>query len=911
MVKRIVVGLFGVILGLIVLGGAAGFLLRDSFAQALGEKIEQETALKVSVGSIDLSLLRSFPLAEARLFEVSVADRLGARLVSLEHVSLAFDLVSLAGSLENQEIKRLSLHRPVIHLVEREDGGTNWDPVLLRNETADDKPSAGALKLERFSIADGTVDYRGQASVLLAKGVDLAAQATLSSLKQVFSVALKVSDVSAGTGTVTYLRNAALGFESDFDFDAQSRTLSVSRGEAKLNDLVMGVVGTLDLAGDVPVVDLEVNTPRNEIKQLLSLAPGTTAQNLVGLRSSGALSLSGKVKGRLLPGQLPRFNLQFLVEDGAFKFSSLPLGVDLFALDASVACPGGDPDSTVADLKSFDFKVGDSRINGRMHLAKVLSDPAIELTLQGDLDLEKLAQAYPLPDYQRVAGRLKTDLTFSARRSHLRAQQYQKVKAFGQLTAQDVHLEPKNGRTVRVALLESAFEPKGVKVRKLEGTVGKSDFSLSGAILDPLGFALSDKVLRGQFALAAKHLDLREFIAEPEKGGAPADDATSSEPVRIPKNVNLRMNATANEIVMEQVTLTGVKASFSVRDQKLEVKKANGHALGGEVGFEGVFDTSPERPTFDFAYDVKKISFKKAFASLRTAKAYAPIAEYIQGDFNSTMAVKGELGEDMLPSLATLSATGVMETLESVIENFKPVNALAATLRGVVPKKLDISNRRTDFWIEEGKVHLKEFPLQAGRHRFQFGGSHGLDRSMNYFLRGKLPTSVLPGKLVGAQAKALGIDLDRAGALDVEATLGGDLQNPKVGLKVLGAGGVAAAVKQAAAQKVQVAAAEARRRAQAEADKILRQAEAMAGNIRAKAKEAASRVRSEGSRAAAAILKKAGQNPIKKIAAKKAAAAVRNESNKKAHALEMEANKRSQKVVSDAQKESKKMLQRR
>ena len=118
-----------------------------------------------------------------------------------------------------------------------------------------------------------------------------------------------------------------------------------------------------------------------------------------------------------------------------------------------------------------------------------------------------------------------------------------------------------------------------------------------------------------------------------------------------------------------------------MEDQQLKLDDCSAKTLGGNVTMNGAYNTqNPEKPNFDFKYNVSSFDFAETFEKLNSFATLAPIGKFINGSFNTSLDLKGDLGSDMMPDLSTLSASGFLQTIEGVVTDLKPLEEVAKKL---------------------------------------------------------------------------------------------------------------------------------------------------------------------------------------------------------------------------------------
>jgi F0F1-type ATP synthase membrane subunit b/b' len=210
---------------------------------------------------------------------------------------------------------------------------------------------------------------------------------------------------------------------------------------------------------------------------------------------------------------------------------------------------------------------------------------------------------------------------------------------------------------------------------------------------------------------------------------------------------------------------------------------------------------------------------------------------------------------------------------------------------------------RTAFQIRDGRLHVNPFAVNLGPTTMSVTGSNGLDQSLQYALRLRVPRSELGQAanqaLAGlvSRAGAAGIDLQAASEIDLGIQLGGTVTNPSVKVDAASAvssvkEGVTQAVREGVTQKLS-----------AEATRLVQEGEQRAAAIRKEAQTLAESVKREGYQQADALTARAS-NPILQAAAKPAADKLRKEADEKAAGIVREADKRADGVVAEARRKA-------
>lgn len=442
------------------------------------------------------------------------------------------------------------------------------------------------------------------------------------------------------------------------------------------------------------------------------------------------------------------------------------------------------------------------------------------------------------------------------------------------------------------------FTPQKLTVQNFGMDIGNSDIAGSGYLNNVFPYVFENKTLEGQLDLKSKFFDLNQFMTEEETTttatSAPPANTEELEPILVPDNLKVAINADFDKIRYTNMDLDNVSGKMMVANEAVEITQMKANSLGGEMNVTGGYDTkNHDKPKFDFNYDLQKLNFQESFKTLNTLAAIAPIGNYIQGNFNSKLKMSSELGKDFMPDLNTLLADGFLSTFDAKLKSFPPVEALANKLNIKELKNLDIKGTKNWFVVKDGAVSLQPFDYKVDDIDMKIGGSHKLTGGMDYNIDAKIPRELIGSNSVGAaankgldllagQASKLGVKLDAGEFVNVRINMTGSMTDPKINLKLLGTSGEGGSVKDAVVDSVKdkvqeefdakKAEAQARldkerklaeEKARKEADKLKAKAKAEADK---KAKELADKAKREAEKKAADEAAKLLDEKLKKEA---------------------------------------------
>ena len=504
---------------------------------------------------------------------------------------------------------------------------------------------------------------------------------------------------------------------------------------------------------------------------------------------------------------------------------------------------------------------------------------------------------------------------------------------------------------LRDSKLVGQVTPNKAIISVLQTKIGESDFKMDGKFTNIFNYVFENETLKGDINLVSDYINANEFMLEESE--VPAEEIVV---FPVPEKMDLNINADIGEVLYTNIPLRDIKGEIKVADEVAMIKDGSAKTLGGNVIMNGTYNTQNiEEPKFDMDYKVNSLNYKDAFDKLNTFQALAPIGKFIEGTFNTNFKMSGNLGKDMLPVLSSLSANGILETINGNLKGFKPLEGFADKLNLDFLKSINLKNTKNWFELNDGEVKIKDFDYKTNGIDMVIGGTHGLDSEMAYHIKAKVPRKLLQQNAVGqaadkglnflqGQASKLGINIDQGEFININALISGTMTKPNIKLDLLGTDGKTPSVsdivdniKEEAIDKVSKviedktgvdvknikeevkevkedlsAKADAEiavlmKKTKTNIDKITSEAEKSANQTKLEAKKLSDKTKVEGYKQADELIKKAGGNIFKKKAAEIAAKKLKKTTDDKAGQIIKKGDDTAKGIMDSAKKQTDKL----
>lgn len=339
------------------------------------------------------------------------------------------------------------------------------------------------------------------------------------------------------------------------------------------------------------------------------------------------------------------------------------------------------------------------------------------------------------------------------------------------------------------------YNEQSLSVDPLQFSIDESDIKINGELSGLVAYFSQGGMLQGSGSIHSDMLNLDALF-----GGTNGETSEESAPYPLPPDVVMDLNLTADQVIYDGIDLRKLKGHLVLSDRVLIMERASAQALGGTLGFAGRYETQPqESPAFDMKFDATDLDFQETFAEIPFLKKIAPIGAFLQGELKSNLVLEGNLLQDRLyPELMNLSGSGLLETVNSAISKYVPLEKVSELLGIKELREIKKIKSKNWFSLDKGRLDVEPFDvfLNDLDVTLNISGSQFLDGNMDYLVLAKVPRELLRKNqvtgeidrgygLVLKRAKELGLNLEDSDYVTLQITLAGVYNNPTAQLKVV------------------------------------------------------------------------------------------------------------------------------
>ncbi|MBP7037796.1 MAG: AsmA family protein [Bacteroidales bacterium] len=921
--------LLGIVLLILVLLFTVPVIFKGKIKEKVVSVINESVNARVSFGDYKLGFFKNFPNLTFSMNDFSVAgtgDFESDTLATAKSINLVFNLSSLFGK-EGYEVRSILIDAAKIKTLVLEDGSANWDIMKESDETESEGDSDSDIKilLREVKMLNSSFSYIDRESDMAAWLDDLSGSLSgdLTGSKSDLVINLNSDDFTFEMDDMKYISRVKANAIVNVLADLDSMIFRLRDNTVSLNDLQLKLAGTVIMPEDDIETDLTFMAEETSFKSLISLIPAFYMKDFQDLRADGSFNLSGSAKGvySSADSTMPDISLNLSVKDGLISYPALPEQIRRINVESAIFVDGKDMDKTRVDVTGFHFELAGNPFDMRFYLRTPISDPDIDGSARGKIDLGALSKAVPM-DSLELSGLIDIAVDLSGRMSMLEKSQYDRFQASGNIGLKDMTVLMTGYPGISIREADMAITPAFAELKKAELNIGSgSDFSLGGRLQNYIPYMLKDETISGNLSLYSRQIDMTE-IMEGMSSDTEDEDTTSLAVIKVPENIDFDFRAKVDKFSYNKINAENVSGHIVVKDGILSFRDTGMDLLGGKVAFNAAYDTRDTlNPFVNASLSVNNLAVKDAFETFNTIRMLAPTAKGVDGKFAFSLNFSSLLQKDFMPRIASITGDGKMQSSELTLVESAVFNTMKEVLKLGQGYTNTFKDLNLSFRIREGRIFVNPFNTRVGNIKMNVSGDQGLDQTVNYVIRTEIPradlgnaaNSLIDG--LSAQASVFGLTVKPSDVIKVNVNVTGTFLKPLV-KPFFGESApesLSAGIRETAGESVKEKVEEARDKVKSEAeiqgDRLVQEAEETGQKLRDEAASAAEKIRQEARAQADRLIREAeSKGPVAKLAAQKAADSVVKEADRRADQLIREADEKAIKLVDEAKSKREELI---
>lgn len=777
-----------VLLVLIIALVSIPFLFKDKIKQMVITSINQNLDATVAFEDIDLSLLKSFPKANVTIDKLSIINKApfaGDTLLYSGEVNLKMSVKELfKGEGEAMNIESFYSKDAKANILFDKNGLGNFDIALKdakkEDENKDSKPFA--LNIQNYEFENLKFKYFDEKSKMKLVIDSLNHTGTGNFAASKLDLDTKTTArVSFDMDSTNYMKNVLLDLDAVLGIDLEQSKYTFKKNKALINQLPLEFDGFIQMVENGQNYDLSFKTPTSSFKNFLGVIPAQYAGNLNTVQTTGDFTVVGFAKGMLTETTIPKFNVNISSKNASFKYPDLPKSVTNIMIDTKIINESGLMKDTYVNLDQLSFRIDQDVFDVKANVKNITENPLVDAALKGTINLANVSKAYPVKLSTPLSGILKADVVTKFDMASIDKNQYEKIQNSGNVSITGFRYTDEEKKVYTINQAVAQFNTTTINLKQLDVTTGKTDLQLNGVLENFYGFLFKDQEIQGNFNLKSNQIVVNDFMSKTtEKVN---NKTTTEEAVKVPKFLNIKLNASANTVVYDNLNLKNVSGILLVKNETVTLQNVKTNIFNGLITANGSVSTKGKIPTFAMQLGLNGVDIQQSFTQLDMLKNIAPIAGIINGKINSKINLNGNLdAKEMTPDLKSMTGDLFGQLLSTTVnaKNSDLLTSLSNNIKFIDLSKINFNDLKANLTFKDGKVNVKPMELKYQDIKVSLGGSHGFDQSMNYDVKFNVPAKYLGTEVSSLLSKLSPAEAGKLENIPINALVTGSFSKPKI-----------------------------------------------------------------------------------------------------------------------------------
>lgn len=765
-------------------------IYHDKVAEVIKDQLEEslDTELIFDTQKVGLSLISHFPDMMISLEDfglIGTQDFSEDTLFYADEIDLDVDLLSIIRG-EAISVNAVNIISPIVNIKVLEDGKANYD---ITKESDSNAPSAKTnfeVNVQEWNITSGRFSYTDNSLPfsLSLKGLDH--QGSGDFTQDIFDIntSSEIQSVTVIYSGIPYILKKHALAEVALEMNLPEKKYTFKENLLTLNQLELGFDGYLQLLEESMKMDISFHGEELSVTGLLSMVPGVYDHALDDIDAQGKASVSGYVKGAYDDRVLPDIKANLSLENGKISHSDYPIPIENLNFISALSYPSSGEKNASLTVSKFNMLVEGEQFESRLKISD-FDNYRWDFMANGKLDLEKITALIPIEETE-LSGVLEAHVNSNGRFSDVESKNYKALNAAGTIDLTNFsYADNTSGTIIKINKAITSIDPEVLEIEKIDGSLGKSDFSINGKFTNFLAYIMDEKeVLKGNATLNSSVLDLNEWMSE-ETEGSTAQDTSVMEAVVIPGNLDLSFSSSIGKIYYDNLVIDQLKGRIDIRDGAMFLDHTNFSMLDGDFELKGKYATHNDK-TSNYQFDIKvnELSIPAAFETFETMQRLVPIAKNLTGNFSTDFQLSGGLTPTLEPIYEEISGVGLLEVLKAKMKKNAMLTGLSSltNLNKGQDNEVSLQDMIMETEIKDGRIHFQPFDAMIGGKEYNISGSNGLAGDIDYKVKTVVPNNEAKAALSNALASITGSNSLSTSNFLVGLKVTGTVDKPKIGI---------------------------------------------------------------------------------------------------------------------------------
>lgn len=712
------------------------FLKEDKIKAVLVTEINKHLKTEVSVGELDLSIIRSFPYASLVLHKAVMHPPKGAgnmpALLNAGKVILKFNLLNLISG--KYTIHSIVIENATFSFFEDAYGRINYD--IFNDSGSSEKNGDVKFNITRLTIRNSLSSYKNikRKDDIAISIIDLVIKGTFDSELANLNLKGDLLNQKLRISNTQILPEGEAQTESVIEFDFDRKFLNFKRSILNFRDLTAEFSGKYEYKEN-GLVDIIFSNLTGNMSAIFQVIPSDIADTYKPYKPEGDLSLHGSIKGPASEPSSWRISATGKLNQAALVVESGKLKLQDIDADASFYY-AGKVNSEVVSFKQFSGKTGSGKFKGSATIRN-FSKPSGDFSISLNTNITEFDSLISNDYFTKPEGRIIADIRYKG--PFTESSQLERNLS-GEATLSEVgflyNKKPVSEISGRVAINNNKVYFDGLVCK-----IGSSDLKANGFIDNLTGYFISGrKNVHANLNLFSYKLILEDIL------GLVSQESTSVQTSIFPPNITFNALLNVNSLTYKKLQTGEITGTFTLKDDILRGTQVSINALGGRISVDGLINGRyGNKAQIVTTADFKDVDINQLFYQFNEFGQNSLVSSNLKGTADASVDFSTSLFSDYTINTSTVEAIADIEIRNGELNDFEPLQAMSRFLDARELRNVKFSTLRNRIEITRKTVVIPRMEINSSALNLIGYGTHSFGNDIDYHVN-MLLSDVLKAK---------------------------------------------------------------------------------------------------------------------------------------------------------------------
>ena len=297
------------------------------------------------------------------------------------------------------------------------------------------------------------------------------------------------------------------------------------------------------------------------------------------------------------------------------------------------------------------------------------------------------------------------------------------------------------------------LNPDTMEIKKADLILGNSDFSLSGQLINISNYLNKQALLKGNFNLLSNNTDVYQLMDIFNGMGSQdstlvenENSTTEDDPFMVPKGVEIRLNTTINQAVVNDNIIENIKGGLTVKDGTLILDQMGFTSRAANMQLTAMYRSSRKNHLFaSIDFHLLDIDIAELIALVPSVDTIIPMLKSFKGKGEFHLAGETYLKSDYSLKQSTIRGAAAFQGQNLTLMDSETFDMIADKLMFKKKTENIIDSLSVEMTLFKDEIDLYPFLIVMDNYKAVISGRHTMDNHFNYHI--SVTDTPLPARL--------------------------------------------------------------------------------------------------------------------------------------------------------------------